>query len=97
MQSYIFHQILQSNPHRNILHFLYHESNEENIYLIIEYCDNGDLEKYLKKRIKLDEETIRHFFKQIGINPFRTVVRGCNSGFIIKSSCSPMMIFFVIS
>jgi serine/threonine-protein kinase ULK/ATG1 len=45
-----------------------------NFYLILEYCNEGDLMVYLKKKKTLSEEEAIEFFVQI-LNAFRTLVQ----------------------
>lgn len=40
--------------------------NESDVYLVMEFCNGGDLNDYLHRKKTLPEETIRHFLIQIG-------------------------------
>jgi serine/threonine-protein kinase ULK/ATG1 len=53
---------LKKNPHPNIVrcYDIYHKYNS--IFIVMEYCDSGDLKKILKKPIK--EEYVRFYFLQ---------------------------------
>ncbi|GIY36443.1 hypothetical protein CDAR_561252 [Caerostris darwini] len=35
------------------------------LYIVIEYCNGGDLAEYLNHKVNLSEDTIRHFLRQI--------------------------------
>lgn len=58
--------------HRNILHLHDHLESKNNYYLVIDYCEGGDFENYLKtNNIRfLDEEKAVFFLKQI-MNGFK--------------------------
>lgn len=45
-----------------------------NFYLILEYCNEGDLMAYLKKKKTLNEEEAVEFLIQI-LNAFKTLVK----------------------
>jgi serine/threonine-protein kinase ULK/ATG1 len=45
-----------------------------NIYLILEYCNDGDLGAYLKLKKKLSEEEAVEYFVQI-LHAFQTLVK----------------------
>lgn len=36
------------------------------MYIIMEFCQGGDLSRFIKKNGKLDEETTRKFMTQLG-------------------------------
>jgi serine/threonine-protein kinase ULK/ATG1 len=40
---------------------------EDRIYLVLEYCDGGDLADYIHRHGKVSETVARHFMKQLGI------------------------------
>lgn len=58
----------------NIIKLYDIKKTSNNIYLMIEYCNEGDLMQYLKKRGKLTEEETIEFFVQI-LNAFKTLVK----------------------
>lgn len=50
------------------------KKTSNNIYIILEYCNEGDLDQYLKKRKKFTEEEALDFLIQI-LNGFKTLVQ----------------------
>lgn len=58
-------EILKSLKHDNIVGLLDYEENKEQIVLVMEYCNAGDLAEYLQKQGTLSEDTIRNFLQQI--------------------------------
>jgi serine/threonine protein kinase len=54
---------IKNNPHENIIkcYDIFEEKN--NIYIILEYCSNGDLSSILTKPIK--EKYVKFYFKQL--------------------------------
>jgi serine/threonine protein kinase len=41
--------------HENIVKFIEFSETPNNIYFFLEFCDSGDLEKEIKKRVKYPE------------------------------------------
>lgn len=41
------------------------------VYLVMEYCNGGDLADYLQAKGTINEATIQHFFVQIGKQPLQ--------------------------
>ena len=62
--------IMQEINHQNIMHLYEFMESQNNYYLVLQYCNNGDLEEYLKKKHHLAEEEAVYFLKQI-MNGFR--------------------------
>ncbi|CAG5113640.1 Oidioi.mRNA.OKI2018_I69.chr2.g7730.t1.cds [Oikopleura dioica] len=58
-------EILKSLKHENIVSLLDYEENNDQIVLVMEYCNAGDLAEYLQKQGTLSEDTIRTFLQQI--------------------------------
>ena len=56
----------------NIMHLYEFIETANNYYLVIQYCNNGDLEKYLAKHGKLPEDQAVYFLMQI-MNGFQTL------------------------
>ena len=56
--------LMNKLEHPNILKLCDTIENDNYIYLILEYCDNGDLKHFLKKR-PMKEKKVREFMKQI--------------------------------
>jgi serine/threonine protein kinase len=52
-------EILKSLKHDNIVGLLDYEENKEQIVLVMEYCNAGDLAEYLQKQGTLSEDTER--------------------------------------
>lgn len=51
--------------HPNIVKFIEFSETPKNIYFFLEFCDSGDLEKEIKKRVKYQEEEGLKIMKQI--------------------------------
>ncbi|XP_051923969.1 serine/threonine-protein kinase ULK1a isoform X2 [Hippocampus zosterae] len=58
-------QILKELKHENIVRLLDYQEIDGSVYLIMEYCNGGDLAEYLQSKGTLSEDTIRVFFQQI--------------------------------
>lgn len=56
--------------HANIMHLYEFMETTHNYYLVIQYCNNGDLEEYLKKMGNLGEDEAVYFLMQM-MNGFR--------------------------
>lgn len=67
-------KVLRSCNNSNIIKLYDIRKTTNNIYLMIEYCNEGDLMQYLKKRGKLTEEETIEFLVQI-LNGFKTLVK----------------------
>lgn len=57
--------ILASTKHENIVRLYSAQTNKNNIYLIMEYCNAGDLSSLIKQAGPLLEELTRKFVRQI--------------------------------
>lgn len=64
--------IMEEINHPNIMHLFDFMESSNNYYLILQYCNNGDLEQYVKKKHHLMEEEAIYFLKQI-MNGFRVL------------------------
>jgi len=51
--------------HENVVCLYDCKETQHNVYLIMEYCNGGELGEYLKKKGCLSEDTIRLFFRQM--------------------------------
>ncbi|KAK3012230.1 hypothetical protein RJ639_012239 [Escallonia herrerae] len=51
--------------HPNIIRLFEAIETEDRIYLVLEYCDGGDLAAYLHRRCKLSQDVARHFMRQL--------------------------------
>ncbi|KAM7539970.1 hypothetical protein Aperf_G00000045221 [Anoplocephala perfoliata] len=58
--------VLTDLNHEHIVRLYDHCVNENDVYLVMEFCNGGDLSDYLHRKKTLPEETIRHFLIQIG-------------------------------
>jgi serine/threonine-protein kinase ULK/ATG1 len=56
---------LSGLKHENLVSLLKCVESPAYVYLIMEFCNGGDLADYLQKNTTLSEPTIQHFFKQI--------------------------------
>ena len=57
-------KLIQENPHPNIIEcYDIIRENEKKVYIIMEYCDSGDLRQYLKNPIK--EKWCQFYFCQL--------------------------------
>ncbi|XVE73609.1 hypothetical protein DITRI_Ditri11bG0132600 [Diplodiscus trichospermus] len=57
--------ILSTINHPNIIHFFEAFETEDRIFLVLEYCDGGDLAAYIHRHGKVSEEVARHFMRQL--------------------------------
>lgn len=57
--------ILSTISHPNIIRFFEAIETKEKIYLVLEYCDGGDLAAYIHKHGKVSEAVARHFMRQL--------------------------------
>jgi serine/threonine protein kinase len=57
---------LKGLKHDNLVSLLKCVETNQFVYLIMEYCNGGDLADYLHAKGAINEATIQHFFKQIG-------------------------------
>ncbi|XP_077418145.1 serine/threonine-protein kinase ULK1a isoform X2 [Vanacampus margaritifer] len=58
-------KILKELKHENIVRLLDYQEMGGCVYLVMEYCNGGDLAEYLQSKGTLSEDTIRVFFQQI--------------------------------
>ena len=69
--------LLSTLSHANIVKFHQFNRTKRNIYLFFDYCNEGDLEKYLAKRGNyLSEAEGLHFIKQL-IEAFKYLYANC--------------------
>jgi serine/threonine-protein kinase ULK/ATG1 len=59
-------QELTKMRHKNIVSMLDCRDSQHKVFIVLEFCNGGDLASYLRKKGILREETIRIFVKQIG-------------------------------
>ncbi|XP_054715170.1 serine/threonine-protein kinase unc-51-like [Uloborus diversus] len=58
-------QELTKLQHQNVVALLECVDSPKNLYIVIEYCNGGDLSEYLNSKGSLSEDTIRLFLRQI--------------------------------
>ena len=58
-------KILSMMDHPNVIKTYKNIENEKNYYLIMEYCDGGELFNYIVEKEKLDEDEASMFFYQL--------------------------------
>ncbi|CAD8093936.1 unnamed protein product [Paramecium sonneborni] len=56
---------LSGCKHKNIVEYVEHFEDRDNIYIVLEYCGQGTLDELIKKKKKLNEEEAFHYFYQI--------------------------------
>ena len=66
--------VMSKLNHPNIMHLFEFMETSNNYYLVIQFCNNGDLENYLKKMGKLSEDEAVYFLMQI-MNGFQVLHR----------------------
>ncbi|XP_039270957.2 serine/threonine-protein kinase ULK1-like [Styela clava] len=64
--------ILKEFHHENIVRLYECESSTQSYYLVMEYCNGGDLAEYLQAKGTLSEDTMRLFLRQIA-NAMKTM------------------------
>jgi len=57
--------VMSKLNHPNIMHLFEFMETANNYYLVIQFCNNGDMENYLKKFGKLNEDEAVYFLMQI--------------------------------
>jgi len=66
-------KVLRTCNNENIIKLYDLKKTANNFYLILEYCNEGDLQELLKKRKYLTEDEAVEFLIQI-LNAFKTLV-----------------------
>ncbi len=66
-------KVLRACDNENIIKLYEIKKTQNNIYLMIEYCNEGDLFQLLKKRQKLTEEEVIEILIQL-LNAFKTLI-----------------------
>lgn len=57
--------ILSTIDHPNIIRLFEAIETEERLYLVLEYCDGGDLADYLRRHRRVSEPVARHFMRNL--------------------------------
>lgn len=57
--------ILSTINHPNIIRLLKAIETEDKIYLVLEYCEGGDLAAYIHRHERVSEAVARHFMRQL--------------------------------
>lgn len=57
--------ILKELKHPNIVQLYDYQETKENIFLVMEFCNGGDLGDYLHSKSTLSEDSIRHLTRHI--------------------------------
>ena len=73
-------KVLRTCNNANIIKLYDIKKTANNIYLILEFCNEGDLMKYLKQKSKLTEEEAIEILVQI-FNAFKTLSKQSNHHF----------------
>lgn len=60
-------EILKSLDHDHIVKLKDFQWDDENIFLILEYCSGGDLSTYIRRYKKLPEQVARKFLRQLAL------------------------------
>lgn len=67
-------KILKTCNNENIIKLYDMKKTKNNFYLILEYCNEGDLADYVKKKRTLTEDEAVEFLIQI-LNAFKTLIK----------------------
>lgn len=59
--------VMKKFKHKHIVQMIDFIWDSKNIYIILEYCDGGDLSTFIKKRSKLSEKVCRKFMQQLAL------------------------------
>ena len=54
--------VMSKINHPNVMHLYEFMETQNNYYLVIQYCNNGDLESYMKKMGRLSEQGLHYSF-----------------------------------
>lgn len=57
--------ILKKFKHENIVEFIDFLASKNSLYLVMEFCEQGDLKRYLRKNPSLTEQQMQDILKQI--------------------------------
>jgi len=73
--------------HENLVALLDCKESQNNVYLVMEYCNGGDLADYLQARQTLSEDAIAIFFRQIA-----AAIRACHEHNVVHRDLKPQNI-----
>lgn len=80
-------QELTKLKHENLVALLDCKESQNNVYLVMEFCNGGDLADYLQSRQTLSEDTIAIFFRQIA-----AAIRACHERNVVHRDLKPQNI-----
>jgi len=73
--------------HENLVALFDCKESANNVYLVMEYCNGGDLADYLQSRQTLSEDTIAIFFRQIA-----AAIHACHEQNVVHRDLKPQNI-----
>ncbi|UJR23652.1 hypothetical protein I4U23_026636 [Adineta vaga] len=73
--------------HENLVALFDCKESPNNVYLVMEFCNGGDLAEYLQTRQTLSEDTIAIFFRQIA-----AAIRACHEQNVVHRDLKPQNI-----
>ncbi|CAF3804076.1 unnamed protein product [Adineta steineri] len=73
--------------HENLVALYDCKESQNNVYLVMEFCNGGDLADYLQTRKTLSEDTIAIFFRQIA-----AAIRACHEHNVVHRDLKPQNI-----
>ncbi|KAI0979388.1 hypothetical protein GJ496_000657 [Pomphorhynchus laevis] len=83
---------LTALKHKNLVALLHCEENDTHVFLVMEYCNAGDLADFLQSQKKLNESTIKIFLRQIA--EALKVIHSCG---IVHRDLKPQNILMCLS
>jgi len=61
----IYHKLLKQTKHDNLIYMVEEIETEDHIFIVLDYCNSGDLCELVQEKKYLDEKTARGYFKGI--------------------------------
>lgn len=59
--------VMKKFKHKHIVQMIDFIWDSKNIYIILEYCNSGDLSTFIKQRTRLSEKICRKFMQQLAL------------------------------